>query len=463
MTLGYVDLGIVVDPAVVFRTAFASDASAFWLDGGPGETSYLGRGQCISREGGLLADLKRAVHDLDRQNAGGQRGLGLVGWLDYGVGRETTGVDVAQIAGQKGRFIRVDEALAVDEGGAAHLLLRGGLTRTQVADRVQAMRQRLISPNDDSGRPAFRSAPVLDERHVRWRDSGDEYLDKIRLCQRYIADGEAYQLCLTTRADTDAQINTHATYSALRQANGTHRSAHIRIGGVSILSSSPEQFLSISAGRRVRTSPIKGTRPRSADPHADRSFRDELLASEKECAENVMIVDLMRNDLGRVCELGSVRVSRLLAVESYPQVHQLVSTIEGCQRLGLDAIDVVAACFPAGSMTGAPRIRAMQLLDEIESSPRGAYSGAYGYFGFDGSAELSMTIRAIISSPGHTMIGTGGGITTLSDPQQEIQELHWKARALVRAIRLASSSPRGRPVAVSRGLIGNRLESARAQ
>jgi len=190
----------------------------------------------------------------------------------------------------------------------------------------------------------------------------------------------------------------------------------------------------------VETTPMKGTRPRSADPATDRALRAELLASEKERAENLMIVDLMRNDLGRIAELGSVSVPSLLEVEEYAHVHQLVSTVRARIAPPATALDVVRAAFPAGSMTGAPKHSAMSILHELEQGPRGVYSGAFGRLGLDGSADLAMVIRSIVLTPTGASIGTGGGITALSDPDEEIEETRVKARALLAVLGAASSS-----------------------
>jgi anthranilate/para-aminobenzoate synthase component I len=183
----------------------------------------------------------------------------------------------------------------------------------------------------------------------------------------------------------------------------------------------------------VATKPMKGTRPRAADPAADAALRAELHASEKERAENLMIVDLMRNDLGRIAELGTVRVPHLLEVEEYPHVHQLVSTVTARLRHPLTALDAVRSAFPAGSMTGAPKLSAMTILHGLERGPRGVYSGAFGCLGADGTADLAMVIRSIVVTPEGASIGTGGGITALSQPDEEIEETRVKARALIAA------------------------------
>ena len=266
---------------------------------------------------------------------------------------------------------------------------------------------------------SIRRSGLLDHR-LTWHETDAQYLANIAACQDAIREGEAYQLCLTTEAEIDGAFDPVVIYARLRAQSPSHHGALLRIGGVSLLSSSPERFLEVDPGPGaiVRTHPIKGTRPRDPDATSDARLRDELLASEKERAENIMIVDLMRNDLARVSEPGSVTVPSLLDVESYAQVHQLVSSIEGRLRAGLDGIDAIAACLPAGSMTGAPKQRATEILDTLERRARGLYAGAFGYLGRDGRVDLAMTIRSIVLDERGATIGTGGGITALSVPER---------------------------------------------
>jgi anthranilate/para-aminobenzoate synthase component I len=256
----------------------------------------------------------------------------------------------------------------------------------------------------------------------------------IRDCQSAIAAGDAYQLCLTTEVRMAVHPDPLTTYIDLRASSPTHHGAFLRLGEVSLLSSSPEQFLAVSASGEVQAKPIKGTRRRGSTPREDASLRDELLASDKERAENLMIVDLMRNDIGRIAELGSVRVSELLAVESYAQVHQLVSTVQATLAGGLTGIDAVVSCFPAGSMTGAPKRSATEILDRLEQRPRGVYARALGYFGLDGAIDLSMVIRSIVLDADGATVGAGGGITALSVPEEELAEVYLKAAALLRVL-----------------------------
>ncbi|WJY71706.1 aminodeoxychorismate synthase component I [Corynebacterium auriscanis] len=285
----------------------------------------------------------------------------------------------------------------------------------------------------NSGVPEF----ILDQ-------SKAEYIESIHRSLEYIARGDSYEVCLTNTAQgpSIAQMgNTpRDAYSALRHTSpvpyGAYLQFHPPIADYApfhILSASPEQFLKITAGR-VTAQPIKGTRPREANADEDAARRRELKANPKDRAENLMIVDLLRNDLGRVCEVDSVRVPRIFAVESYSHVHQLVSTIEGRLRPGVNPLECVAACFPGGSMTGAPKIRTMEIIEELERRPRGFYSGAVGWVSPNGYADLSIVIRTLVCSPHATTFGVGGAIVADSDPCDEFEETMVKARALLEAL-----------------------------
>ncbi|MGQ4615848.1 chorismate-binding protein [Nocardia sp. R7R-8] len=425
-----------VDPASAYRALYADAANSFWLDGNGTRTSYLGTGVPMLLGPPVASALRVALRRMRTPTAPRELGLGLVGWLGYEVGRETTGVPVAQHPGGPARMLRVYEALAVDPDGTARLLVPAG-RHTAAGLRARGEQLTAALATELSPLASRPRGPVI----ARWRDTPEAYLGMIEQCQAAIAAGEAYQLCLTTQVSARVDLDPVAAYLAVRETSGTARGGLIRIGGTSLLSTSPEQFLHVGADRVVSTSPIKGTRPRGADHAADTALRTELRANEKERAENVMIVDLMRNDLARVCELGSVRVTRLLEVESYPHVHQLVSTVQGRLRDEVGLPELLAATFPAGSMTGAPKIRAMQLLDGLESGARGAYAGAFGFLGADGTADLAMTIRTIVYSQGIAQIGTGGGITALSNPAEELDEIRLKAHALLTAIGAAEPAP----------------------
>lgn len=427
-------------PEAAFRALAADGGDLFWLDSGAHGVHVLGAGTRILPPRGavldtLRAELAREPIELYRAYPGfdGFR-LGLVGWVGYEVREETTGVAVTRRSRHpEAAFLRVDRALAIDvERGTADLLALGDEWTGDLAAWRDDVERRLADP------PAARAVPASDAT-VRWRDDEATYLANVRACLDAIREGETYQICLTTTAEVDGDFDDVASYLALRATSKSHHGGFLRIAGTSLLSASPERFLEVDAEGLVRTRPIKGTRPRATIETVDQELAVELEESEKERAENVMIVDLMRNDLSRVCDLGSVAVTSLLAVESYPAVHQLVSEVEGRLRTGLTAVDALGACFPAGSMTGAPKIRATQLLDALESGPRGLYAGTFGFFGYDGQADLAMVIRTIVMDADGASVGAGGGITTLSDPDEEYAEMRLKARAPLAALGLRAT------------------------
>ncbi|NNJ11741.1 aminodeoxychorismate synthase component I [Chloroflexales bacterium ZM16-3] len=278
------------------------------------------------------------------------------------------------------------------------------------------------------------------------------YLDDIRQCQRYINDGETYEVCLTNQIRANISLDPLALYRSLRHVNPAPYAAFLRFGDTAILCSSPERFLHIDRDGWVESKPIKGTLPRGRTAHEDEVLPHLLQTSQKDRSENLMIVDLVRNDLGVVSEIGSVSVPKLMHVETYQTVHQLVSTIRGHLRQDISPIDCIQRAFPGGSMTGAPKIRTMEIIKELEQEARGVYAGSLGFLGLNNTVDLNIVIRTIVMTPGSLTVGVGGAVVALSDPEEEFNEMLLKAKALLHAI-----------MYLARGDVGDSLEQIERQ
>jgi para-aminobenzoate synthetase component 1 len=280
---------------------------------------------------------------------------------------------------------------------------------------------------------AARLRPVANLPGVFSNFSRDEYLATIRRAVEYVHAGDCFQVNIAQRLLTSAHLPALELYARLRDRNPAPFAGCFDLGEFRILSASPERFLRVERGG-VETRPIKGTRPRGKTPAEDQSLADELRQSEKDRAENVMIVDLLRNDLGRVCEYGSVRVEALCRLESYPFVHHLVSEVRGTLRPECGPVDLLRAAFPGGSVTGAPKVRAMEIITELERVARGPYCGSLGYLGFDGSMDTNLLIRTFTHGRGWMQFAVGGGIVADSRPETEYDETWAKAAGLLRAL-----------------------------
>ncbi|HYM47725.1 MAG TPA: aminodeoxychorismate synthase component I, partial [Burkholderiaceae bacterium] len=281
--------------------------------------------------------------------------------------------------------------------------------------------------------PATARAPLHLRTPLQTNLDRDAYAIAFQRIREYIGAGDCYQVNLARRFSAPAAGDPWAGYRALRALSPAPHSAYLHTPGAQILSVSPERFLRVR-GDEVQTRPIKGTRPRHADAATDRKLAQELLTSAKDRAENVMIVDLLRNDLGKVCSAGSVCVEALCTLESFANVHHLVSTVSGRLAPGVHALDVLRACFPGGSITGAPKIRAMQIIEELEGERRGVYCGAIGYVGFDGALDMNIAIRTLTHADGQVQFWAGGGIVADSDCDKEFEETQAKASAMFRLL-----------------------------
>jgi para-aminobenzoate synthetase component I len=391
-----------VDPEAVFTTLWADAPAAFWLDGGVDADrgwSWMGAGRP-----------ERVTDPLDLVAAPVGSGAfhgGWVGWIPYDG-------DAA--------WLRVDAALAFDH--AAHRVWAVGTVPSALA----ALAERALGVGQAAPVPTAEPRGTASGRH-----RPDEYAGLIAACRAHIREGDAYQLCLTTRFTVPGRFLALDVFRRLRRTSSSHHGGFVRIGDTALVSASPERFLEVRDGA-VHTHPIKGTRPRAVDPTVDGALAEELRTDAKEQAENVMIVDLMRNDLSRVCAPSSIGVDRLLEVETYPHVHQLVSEVSGRLLPGTTLRALRDAAFPAGSMTGAPKASAMAILERLEGAPRGIYSGTFGWIGDDGSADLAMVIRSIVVEPDAAHVGAGGGITWRSVAASEVAEVGIKARAPLAAL-----------------------------
>jgi len=347
-----------------------------------------------------------------------------------------------------------DWVIAFDHEAGRAWLVSTGLPESSPRRRRLRARQRLaevkeILKSDPAAFPSRRqpATKTLAQQYevpglagVTSNFQRENYLRTVHRTIEYIHAGDCFQVNLAQRLLHPEVESPVALYQRLRERNPAPFAGYFDLGEFVIASASPERFLRVASGGghppdEVETRPIKGTRPRGTTPAEDRLRREELLASAKDRAENVMIVDLLRNDLGRVCRYGSVHVEALCRLESFQYVHHLVSEVRGRLRPGLRPIDLLRAAFPGGSVTGAPKIRAMEIIAELEPTARGPYCGSMGYIGFDGSMDMNLLIRTFTVGKGWVQLCVGGGIVADSTPEQEYEETWHKAEGMLRALR----------------------------
>ncbi|WP_458108417.1 aminodeoxychorismate synthase component I [Arthrobacter sp. R3-55] len=453
------------DAALLFESLYGRSANAVWLDSS-NASAVAGRSQAAARsrfsiladDGGMFGQSVRHQSGTTQVTAGsasvstsgpffrwldsvwgrravraprgydGQFTLGWLGYLGYELKRETGGNDVPSHTPDAallfaGRALVLDHRektvwlLALDAPDAGEWLRKA---RAAVEDAAATVSTALAGTS--AAVPEFVS-----------RDNATDYKRKIEDSQHQISEGNSYEICLTTTLEAPAaDFDPWASYLILRRRNPAPFASYLRFGELVVASTSPERFLRILSDGGMRAEPIKGTRRRSSDASEDAALRHDLETSLKDRAENIMIVDLLRNDLSHFAIPGSVTVSRLCAIESYATVHQMVSTIDAHLRPGAPRAEALAAAFPAGSMTGAPKISSMDILDQLESGPRGIYSGAIGYFSLNAATDLAVVIRTLVVNPddagGRTLsLGVGGAITSDSLADDEYEEIRTKA------------------------------------
>ncbi len=462
------------DAEAAFAALFGEEEHAFWLDSSAGDPaqgrfSFMGAplGELgaqiryavagarltVTRDGEsrvhretLFSYLSRELARLYTETPGLPFDLngGFVGYLGYELKADCGGSEAHTAPLPDACLLFADRVVAFDhERAQTHLLALsdGGpaaraATGAWLDETAAALAD--VDPLDepqtvDHGRAALEFELSRGREH---------YMAGVEACKRLLEAGESYEICLTNRLSLPAPHDTFELYRVLRRVNPAPYGAYLRIAEGAVLSSSPERFLRVRRDRSVEAKPIKGTAPRGGDPASDAAARAALARSPKDRAEHLMIVDLLRNDLGLVSQIGSVEVCKLMDVESYETVHQLVSTIRGRLRDDVDIVDCIRATFPGGSMTGAPKLRTMEIIDALEGAPRGIYSGALGYLALNGTADLSIVIRTLVATADGASIGSGGAVVMLSDAEDEYDEMLLKAQPLLDAVSMSGAALR---------------------
>ncbi len=369
---------------------------------------------------------------------------GVVGFIGYEAMREFERMPEPK-PGRSGlrlrsRFVQADRMIVFDN--IRHTIKIVVCTRPSESTSPEAAYRRAVS--EIEGIEHTLNQPVEPSSYegggeVRFESNmtREEFCGMAKKAKEYIYAGDIIQVVLSQRFSAKADIPPLYLYRALRLLNPSPYTFFLKMGGQTLVGSSPEVMVRLT-GNRVELRPIAGTRPRGADDAEDRRLADELLSDEKERAEHVMLVDLGRNDIGRIAEMGSVQVTDYMMIERYSHVMHLVSHVQGVLRREFDAFDVIRATFPAGTLSGAPKIRAMQIIHELEPEPRGVYGGAVGYVGYDGNMDLAITIRTMEVGGGVVSVQAGAGVVYDSDPEKEFEETCHKARGMQKAVQLAA-------------------------
>ncbi|XVO89101.1 aminodeoxychorismate synthase component I [Pseudomonas palleroniana] len=455
MQLAYRTHSGSLDSLALFTKLYTDDRHAFWLDSekserpnarysimGSGEgqgsirLSYDVNNECLTLEGPegsrtvtgdfftLFDQIMGAVNVAVPQYLPFEFKGGFVGYMGYELKALTGGQKVYRSGYPDASFMFAPHFFVFDHH--EQTVYECMISATGQTPEWPTILASIPAPHSNTDKPRFVPGAV-DQLKLSLEDGPDDYVRKIKQSLQYITDGESYEICLTNRARMSYSGAPLAAYQRMREASPVPYGAYLCLDSFCVLSASPETFLRIDEGGLIESRPIKGTRTRDKDPVEDQRLRDDLQASTKDRAENLMIVDLVRHDLNRVCRSGSVHVPHIFAVESFSSVHQLVSTVRGHLRNDISAIEAIRACFPGGSMTGAPKKRTMEIIDGLETCARGVYSGALGWISFSGSSELSIVIRTAVLHKQQAEFGIGGAIVAHSDPNEELEETLIKA------------------------------------
>ena len=466
------EISLPLGPPNVFELFYREPHSSF-LDGGMdpqrlGRYSFIGIDPflAVRSRGNSITIIKEDEQRIEQGNPfdmlGGLLGTykldcppkppvpflgGAIGYLGYDLCHfiehlPTTAVDDLQFP--ESYFVFYDTVIAFDNLKNKTYIVSTGFPELEENQRlkrarlrIDETRKRLYSPDKVISGTGFRSIEGNSEALLKSNFTPEDYMRAVEKAREYIIAGDIYQVNLSQRFETDLTVSTYQLYRRLRQINPAPFASYLNFDGITIVGASPERFLRVD-GDFVETRPIKGTKPRGKDPVQDSILARELLDSIKDRAENVMIVDLERNDIGKVCRYGSVKVTELAILETFPTVFHLTSTVVGRLRPEVDRIDLFKATFPGGSITGAPKVRSMEIIDELEPTRRSVYTGAIGYLSFENNLDLNIVIRTFLIKGNKAYFQVGGGIVYDSEPEAEYQETLDKAKALIQALRLAS-------------------------
>ncbi len=456
-----------VEPQEAFERLYADAEHAFWLDSSaviPSHSRFSFMGDASGPEGAALL-YRSAERSLTVRTRVGTKTkkitslltelrkrlgrpvqldpslpfdfqTGLVGFFGYEFRNEMGLPTSRRSATPDAAFVDSERCVVFDHvERRVFLVARVGASSDNPAIWFDRTERALFCQQRPGSRPALENKPVI----AHLADGPKTYHGKIEHCQTELAAGESYQICLSSEFSVKCDVGSFEAYQALRALNPAPHAAYLRFGDLALLSSSPERFLRVDPDRSVWAKPIKGTCPRGSTAKDDARLAEWLRKDEKTRSENLMIVDLLRNDIGRIASTGSIRVPKLMDVESYATVHQLVSTVTGKLPPDRDCLDCVAAAFPGGSMTGAPKVRTLSIIDRLEERARGPYAGALGYLTYGDRMDLSIVIRAIVMDGKSVSVASGGAIVAMSDPMEEFNEMLLKARAPLASLALAST------------------------
>ncbi|WP_371371587.1 aminodeoxychorismate synthase component I [Sporomusa aerivorans] len=456
------EITLSLPPAEVFAL-FAQQPNSVYLDSGKdingmGRYSFIARdpflvftskgntihikekGETQSFTGNPFGELQRLLNIYKMQKLPGLPPLtgGIIGYFGYDMGyllETIPALSVDDLDNPDCVFGFYDTVLIFDHHTSKVYIAANGFPEREESARCKRAEERLqeMTALVAQAKPLPEPKAQIPEGEFASNFTRQGHCDMVQKGIDYIAAGDIFQVNLTQRFHAKLTVPPYELYRYLRHINPAPFASYLNFGEVIIASASPERYLSLT-DRVVETRPIKGTRPRGHDAESDRQLREELINSEKDRAELVMIIDLERNDLGRVCEFGSVKVPDLIRLEEYATVFHLVSTVVGRMSEGKDVIDLVSASFPGGSITGAPKVRAMEIIDELESVRRSIYTGSIGYVDFNGDADLNIVIRTFVIKGDRAYYQVGGGIVADSVPELEYEESLDKARALMNAL-----------------------------